>query len=603
MTCESCGDKPHKCGNCNKDFPKAVVEINNPETITMLRKVVIPISMGDEEQVPPAVGKYHNVLLYYEANKHIYIYSSDGIPTLIESEIPQDLIDRVATLEDDMDDLQEEFEEFKNSPDVVDIVSTYADLEAYDTSELGDKDVIRVLQDETHDGSSSYYRWDKPNEQWVFIGITGPYYTKGETDALIEAARKTWVGDETTSSASGSTAEITTTSGDFEWDEGHTVTINFAYKANRSSLKIDSESAYDIDNVRSLSGGIDAGTAIQYTCVKINNRKMYRPIGRLRASSDVAGPVFIEDNLTTTGSQLKALSANQGKVLKDSLDALDEKVDTLVGTAKVLSSEDYNWNSVSHNTTAPYDSVALWLLPPGLYVSPSNVAGYVGYNTDANIWQATSDLKLYQITPQGTYGVTIIAWEKQVPSGSTPFQAAVIYCVLKTNNASNGHISGRCILAAPIDNLSGYALSEVPLSAKQGAVLSGKIGTIDTLTTTNKTSLVSALNEVNAKEDYIILSERDTETKWVDSSNIYKTTISVGALPNNSSQMFTTGAGVKEVVRLEIIAHDANNGVFVHIPDGVGATASAQGGNVTITTTADYSGYSAYITIWYTKND
>ena len=80
MTCESCGDKPKKC---NKDFTRTVVEIDNPEQITLMRKVTIPASMGDDTTVPPVVGKYKNVLLYYEANQKSYLYSSDGIPTLL----------------------------------------------------------------------------------------------------------------------------------------------------------------------------------------------------------------------------------------------------------------------------------------------------------------------------------------------------------------------------------------------------------------------------------------------------------------------------------------------------------------------------------------
>ena len=170
MTCETCGEKPKKCGNCNKDFPRAVIEINNPETLVLLRKVVIPASMGDEEQVAPVIGKYHNVLLQYEANDHIYLYSSDGIPTAITASIPQEVLDSIAELEGDVDSLQQQIDDLKNSPDVVDIVDTYADLQAYDTSHLGDKDIIRVLTDETHDGASSYYRWDKQTETWTYIG-------------------------------------------------------------------------------------------------------------------------------------------------------------------------------------------------------------------------------------------------------------------------------------------------------------------------------------------------------------------------------------------------------------------------------------------------
>ena len=200
MACNTCGEKPKDTA---KDFTKAVIEINNPETLVLLRKVVIPASMGTEEDVPAAIGKYHNVILYYEANKHTYLYSSDGIPTLLEMEVPQELIDRFSDLEENLeqeitnregmdeelqsniDAVAQDLEDFKNSPDVVDIVPTYAALQAYDTSKLGDNDIVRVLQDEQHDGQSSYYRWSKTASTWTFIGVVGDYYTKTQTDTLL----------------------------------------------------------------------------------------------------------------------------------------------------------------------------------------------------------------------------------------------------------------------------------------------------------------------------------------------------------------------------------------------------------------------------------
>lgn len=99
--CNSCGET--KCSCKNKDFTKAVIEIDNPEQITLMRKVVIPASMGDDTTVPPAIGKYHNVILHYEANKHTYLYSSDGIPTLLEMDIPQEVLDRIAYLENGLE--------------------------------------------------------------------------------------------------------------------------------------------------------------------------------------------------------------------------------------------------------------------------------------------------------------------------------------------------------------------------------------------------------------------------------------------------------------------------------------------------------------------
>lgn len=66
--------------------------------------------------------------------------------------------------------VDEKIEEIKNNPDVVDIVQSYADLMAYNTSILGDKDIIRVLTDETRYNVSTYYRWNRADEQWTFIG-------------------------------------------------------------------------------------------------------------------------------------------------------------------------------------------------------------------------------------------------------------------------------------------------------------------------------------------------------------------------------------------------------------------------------------------------
>lgn len=188
MVCESCGEKPK---NTAKDFTKAVIEINNPEALVLLRKVVIPTSMGDEESVPPAIGKYRNVLLQYEANDHIYLYSSDGIPTAITANIPQEILDSIAELEATDVVLQQEIDDLKNSPDVVDIVPTYADLQAYDTSKLGDNDIIRVLQDEQHDGQSTYYRWNATTSSWTYIGAVGDYYTKGQVDTLLTGKQNT----------------------------------------------------------------------------------------------------------------------------------------------------------------------------------------------------------------------------------------------------------------------------------------------------------------------------------------------------------------------------------------------------------------------------
>lgn len=81
--------------------------------------------------------------------------------------------------------LQNQIDSIVASSDVVDIVGTYQELQNYDTSKLGDNDIIKVLDDSTHNNATSYYRWKKTTTTWQYIGSEGPYYTKSETDTLL----------------------------------------------------------------------------------------------------------------------------------------------------------------------------------------------------------------------------------------------------------------------------------------------------------------------------------------------------------------------------------------------------------------------------------
>lgn len=70
--------------------------------------------------------------------------------------------------------------------DVVDVVGTYNNLLAYDTSTLLDKDIVKVLSDSSHSGAISYYRWLANTSTWQFVGSQGPYYTIDEVDEIVQ---------------------------------------------------------------------------------------------------------------------------------------------------------------------------------------------------------------------------------------------------------------------------------------------------------------------------------------------------------------------------------------------------------------------------------
>ena len=238
-----------KC--CNRNTPR-VLEVGCCDAPTLFHKVIIPASIGDETTMPPRNGAYRNALVVYDASGEVYFYSSDGIPThisgdldklkeLIEKAVAEEAAARDAAdkklakdIEDEaltraeaitelanqllgetnaridgdriLDDKIEaetrarsladneiwtEINTIEIASDVVDIVGTYAALQAYDTSKLQDNDIIKVLKDETHSNATTYYRWNKTTSQFSYVGEEGPYYTTSQTDTLLAGKQDT----------------------------------------------------------------------------------------------------------------------------------------------------------------------------------------------------------------------------------------------------------------------------------------------------------------------------------------------------------------------------------------------------------------------------
>ena len=81
--------------------------------------------------------------------------------------------------------LQSQIDAITASSDVTDIVGTYAELQSYDTSTLPPNSIIKVLQDESRNNETTYYRWVITGGvgAWSLIGEEGPYYTISAADA------------------------------------------------------------------------------------------------------------------------------------------------------------------------------------------------------------------------------------------------------------------------------------------------------------------------------------------------------------------------------------------------------------------------------------
>lgn len=93
----------------------------------------------------------------------------------------------VDRIEGEIDTVNERVDLIEASSDCADVVGTKAELDSYDKSKLTDKAVIKVLQDETQEYAQTYYRYSKPSNSFTLIGELGPFYTKAESDNLLNS--------------------------------------------------------------------------------------------------------------------------------------------------------------------------------------------------------------------------------------------------------------------------------------------------------------------------------------------------------------------------------------------------------------------------------
>ena len=138
---------------------------------------------ADKSEIPTKVSQLQNDSGFINKNVNdLTNYTKTGdMNTAINNAVNTE-----KTLRENSDtNLQSQIDAITSASDVVDIVGTYQELQQYDTSKLTEDDVIKVLQDSTHSNALSYFRWK--NNQWNYVGSEGPFYTKGETDALLNA--------------------------------------------------------------------------------------------------------------------------------------------------------------------------------------------------------------------------------------------------------------------------------------------------------------------------------------------------------------------------------------------------------------------------------
>lgn len=101
-------------------------------------------------------------------------------------------------------------------------------------------------------------------------------------------------------------------------------------------------------------------------------------------------------------------------------------------------------------------------------------------------------------------------------------------------------------------------------------------------------------------------SEVDSGSKWIDGSAIYKKTVNLGNLPNNTTKTVAHNiANLSTLVRLEgNFTNGTNSAPIPYSAPTASKTVQAyvDATNITIGTGEDRSAYSGYVTLYYTKS-
>ena len=197
----------------------------------------------------------------------------------------------------------------------------------------------------------------------------------------------------------------------------------------------------------------------------------------------------VVDNLTSTltGSPL---SANQGRVLKD-------LIDSNLGKARTLTTADYNY----HRSGSTDDGIAFWLLSPGFYTLGENLKIYFSTTTNNTEFSGFT----FIVTRSSINGIVYTLFPDKTTRGAFKIQYSDI-------NGENSNVSTVVMQTDIRDNLTSND-SYRPLSAKQGKVLNEKIGDLANLTTTDKTNLVAAIDELVTNSPNVV-SSQDWSNLW-----------------------------------------------------------------------------------------
>lgn len=158
-----------------------------------LEYVNIPTSLGDDSEgsnVAPKNGAYCNALVFYEANRHVYIYTKEGIPTLIDVDASD-----ISTLEQEVRKAQRDIAEFREDIDrFAYFFNTVADMKA--STQLSSGDYARTLgYYNRNDGGGAYYKISSTQPSGYYETLGNMLYAELITEDAMDVRQFGAKGD------------------------------------------------------------------------------------------------------------------------------------------------------------------------------------------------------------------------------------------------------------------------------------------------------------------------------------------------------------------------------------------------------------------------